>query len=586
MESGFVVSLIHLFTGKLRVMYQWEKRLRLGTGLVLAVYVVQHFINHSLGIVGFEAMEAWRRVWSPVWDNPLFMVLLHGSLLTHFSLALMRLYQRRTLRMPAWELGQIVLGLAIAPLIAAHIIGTRVSAEVGGMDPDYPYMALVIASNPRQAVQLPLLVIVVWAHVVIGLHFWLRLKRWYRRSLPVWVVLAVALPLLAEAGILRAALTANGWLDDPEMLEEATASYMSMDAGTRAFLSSLEVPVLWTLLALLLGVLGARAVRGWMMRRRADVQIAHSSGRTILAHRGQTMLEALRAANIPHMSVCGGRARCTTCRVRVGIGREQLPAPGALEQAALERIHADATVRLACQTRPDADVAITPLVNPGSRTEQALAVGGVQGTERDIVCLFVDMRGSTHLGERILPYDVVFILNQFFRGLSDSLEATGGHYAQFAGDGLMALYGLASQNPGSAAREAVSGAVEMFRRLETLNTRLRAEFNIELQMGIGIHSGAAIVGRMGPPRAPLLTAIGDNINIAARLESASKQHGCDVIISTETLDHISKDREGLNVQTIDIRGREQGIEVILFSKEALLEFAEDLAVGRRTEGAA
>jgi adenylate cyclase len=137
----------------------------------------------------------------------------------------------------------------------------------------------------------------------------------------------------------------------------------------------------------------------------------------------------------------------------------------------------------------------------------------------------------------------------------------------------MALYGLASADPGSAARDAIGGAVEMFRRLEMLNTRLQAEFGIELQMGIGIHSGAAIVGRMGPPRAPLLTAIGDNINIAARLESASKQHGCDVIISTETLDRIATGRENLNVQTIDIRGREQGIEVAMFSKQALRAFA-------------
>jgi len=195
-------------------MYQWERRLRLGTGLVLALYVVQHLLNHSLGIVGFEAMEAWRRALSPVWDQPVIMLLLHGSLWTHIVLALVRLYRRRTLRMPAWEWTQLAFGLSIAPLVAAHVIGTRVAAELGGFDPDYRYMATIIAGSPRQAVQLPLLVIVVWVHLVVGLHFWLRLFRWYRRTFPVWVVLGLLIPAgiaLAITGTWTGALLGFLW---------------------------------------------------------------------------------------------------------------------------------------------------------------------------------------------------------------------------------------------------------------------------------------------------------------------------------------------------------------------------------------
>jgi adenylate cyclase len=557
-------------------MYQWERRLRLATGLVLAFYVIQHLINHSLGIIGFEAMEAWRRVVSPIWDNLFVMLLLHGSLWTHFVLALMRLYRRRTLRMPAWELMQIGFGLSIAPLIAVHVIGTRVASELGGLDPDYYYIATIIAATPRIAVQMPVLLLVVWVHLVIGLHFWLRLKSWYRRTFPLWLVFAVSLPLLAQVGVLRAALTASEWLDDRDMMRDVFAGYGAMDAGHRSLLSSLEMPVLLAMLGILLAVLAARQVRAWIVRRAGDVRISHANGRTVLARRGQTLLEALRAANIPHTSVCGGRARCTTCRVRVGTGREYLPVPGALEQAALARIGADDTVRLACQARPMVDVAITPLVTPAGVSEKALSIGGVQGNERQVVCMFVDMRESTRIGERILPYDVVFILNQFFIELSDSLRATGGHYAQFSGDGLMALYGLETLDMPRAAREAVNGAAEMFRRLAVLNTRVYAEFGITLGMGIGIHSGAAIVGRMGPPQSPLLTAIGDNINIAARLESASKVHGCDVVVSTETLDHLGPDRHGLGIRTIEVRGRVNGIEVALIKQDDLPGLVERL----------
>lgn len=560
-------------------MYRWERQLRLVTGLVLAVYVVQHLLNHALGIVGIEAMEAWRAFVSPLFDHPLPMLLLHGSLWTHFALALLRLYRRRSLRMPAWEWLQIVFGLSIAPLIAAHVIGTRVSAELGGFEPDYPYMLTIIAGKPRQAVQLPLLVLVVWVHLVIGLHYYLRLKHWYRRTFPAWVVLAVAIPLMAEAGILAATLTAAEWLTDRAMMAEVFANYQAMDAGTRRFLSSLEGPVLLVMAALLAAVFGARALRAAWHRRRGEVRINHASGRTVLARRGQTLLEALREAGIPHTSVCGGRARCTTCRVRVGVGREYLPEPAALERAALSRIGADETVRLACQARPQVDVAITPLVAPGMATARSLAIGGVQGTEREVVCMFVDMRESTRMGERILPYDVVFILNQFFSELSGSLAGSGGHYAQFSGDGLMALYGLRRADPAAAVSEALRGAADMFRRLEQLNLRLSREFNLVLRMGIGIHAGSAIVGRMGPPSAPLLTAIGDNINIAARLESATKIHGCDVIVSAEALAHLAGRVDAPPLATIDIRGREGGIDVACLDAASLLALTAALAGG-------
>jgi adenylate cyclase len=556
-------------------MYLWERRLRLGTGLVLAVYVLQHFMNHALGIVSIDAMESWRRVVSPIIDLPPVMLLLHGSLLTHFALALLRLYRRRTLRMPPWELAQLIFGLSIAPLIAAHVIGTRVAAELAGFEPDYPYLATRIAGSPRTAVQLPLLIIVVWVHLVIGLHYWLRLRAWYRASFPFWVVLSVALPVLAEAGILHAALTARQWRDDPARMGEAIARYDALAAADRAVLGRIEEPVLTIMAALLLAVLGARAMRRRLVSGRADVRIDHSSGRTVYARRGQTLLEALRAANVPHASVCGGRARCTTCRVRVGLGREYLPEPGALERAALERIGADEAVRLACQARPLADVAITPLIAAGSGVVEALSLGGVQGQEQDVVCMFVDMRDSTRLGERILAYDVVYILNQFFGALSAALDDTGGHYAQFSGDGLMALYGLGGRHGDAAARGALSGAAQMFNRVAELNARLVSEFGFEVRMGIGIHAGSAIVGRMGPPGSPLLTAIGDTINTAARLETASKIHGCDLVVSIDSLRLAGADSQQLNRQTIAVRGRASGVEVALLDSGALGELLAD-----------
>ncbi|GJL81548.1 MAG: hypothetical protein DHS20C01_11820 [marine bacterium B5-7] len=236
-------------------------------------------------------------------------------------------------------------------------------------------------------------------------------------------------------------------------------------------------------------------------------------------------------------------------------------------------------MRLACQTRPEADLAITPLVSVGKNPGRTLSLGGVQGSEQQVVCMFVDMRDSTRLGESTLPYDVVFILNQFFVELSVALEATEGHYAQFAGDGLMALYGVGQDDMAQAARMALLGAASMFDRLDRLNERLEPEFSLKIRMGIGIHTGTTIVGRMGPPGAPVLTAIGDNINIAARLESASKIEACDLIVSNETLTalaHGSLDGFQLDRACIEVRGREGGIDVARLHASQLAELAQRL----------
>jgi adenylate cyclase len=320
---------------------------------------------------------------------------------------------------------------------------------------------------------------------------------------------------------------------------------------------------------LLVLVLAARQFRLWRQARKAGYRIAHSSGREISAVRGLSLLEALREAGVPHAAVCGGRARCTTCRVRIGSGLAELSVPNNLEERALERIKVGDDVRLACQLYPDSDLSITPLVMANQTLATTLHSGGVQGHEEYVVAMFVDMRGSTNLGERVLAYDVVFILNRFFTELSEALAATHGHYAQFAGDGLMALYGLDPKRKQQACNDALAGAVDMFRRIDQLNRQLQQDFNESVQMGIGIHGGDAIVGTMGPPSTPLLTAVGDNINIAARLEAKTKELDCDLIISVATLELEGIDYDRSAVCELEVRGRDQQVQVGSFKRDQM-----------------
>lgn len=545
----------------------FERRLRSWTGLVLAAYVISHLANHTLGLLSLDMMEWFRRLNASLWQHPVGTVALYGSLLTHFLLALWSLYRRQTLRMPPWEMTQFALGLLLPFLLAAHVIGTRINQVLLEFDVTYPYVVTILWNDPRYSIQQPILVLVMWGHLTVGLHFWLRIKPWYERLVPYLYGLAVLLPAMALLGFVRAGLETDELITDPDTVSAIFAGWNAATPEQQALIIGLEAKVLASLVLVLLGVLVARQIRELLRDRHSSYQISHPSGQVVSAPIGQTILEAMRAAGIPHASVCGGRARCTTCRVRVGDGIDDLAEPSAMESAALRRIGAAPSVRLACQTRPRRHVSITPLVPARASARAAYRRGGVQGHEQQVATMFIDLRGSTKLGEERFPYDVVFILNQFFAEMAASLQATRGHYAQFSGDGLMALYGLESGIE-DGCRDALKGAVDMNRRLMALNERLGVELREPLRIGIGIHCGEAIVGTMGPPSSPNLSAIGDNINIAARLEALTKDYDCTLVVSAVAAQCAGVDLSRFPAHQARVRGRDEPVDVYAISDPA------------------
>jgi adenylate cyclase len=281
---------------------------------------------------------------------------------------------------------------------------------------------------------------------------------------------------------------------------------------------------------------------------------------------GATVLETLRASGIPHASVCGGRGRCTTCRIRVVKGLDALPAPSGLEADALARIAAPAGMRLACQVRPTADIAVIPLLSADAGAADGLVRGGMEGNEQLVTVVFIDLRGSTTLGEARFPYDVLFILNQFFFEMNRALETTGGHYSNFTGDGLMAIYGLDAADPALSTTQALRGAAEMLRRLELLNAQLKIELKEPLRIGIGIHYGEAIVGAMGPPRSQIVTAIGDTVNTTARLEGLTKDYDCLLILSEPAAQAAGIKLEGAMLHSAPVKGRAQEVRFYAFNE--------------------
>jgi adenylate cyclase len=188
----------------------------------------------------------------------------------------------------------------------------------------------------------------------------------------------------------------------------------------------------------------------------------------------------------------------------------------------------------------------------------------LDGRERHVVVMFVDLRGSTTLGEAKMPFDMLFILHRFFQQMTRALATTGGHYSNFTGDGLMALYGLKGSDSRKAVTAALAGAREMTAALDRLNAELAAELTLPLRMGIGIHFGEAIVGTMGPPGAQIVSAIGDTVNTAARLEGLTKEHDCSLILSLAAAEAGRLAFPGVPRHQVVVKGRVEPVEFLAF----------------------
>jgi adenylate cyclase len=307
-------------------------------------------------------------------------------------------------------------------------------------------------------------------------------------------------------------------------------------------------------------VLAARGVRWMAERSRGVVRISYPGGRSISVPIGYPVLEASRSARIPHASICGGRGRCTTCRVRVLRGVESLPPVGHCERIALERLRVGPNVRLACQLRPLADIAVMPLLPADVTADDPRRMREAASTERVVAVMFVDIRRSTALFEKRMPYDAVFLLNHYFDAVAGAVAEAGGMPSQFIGDGLMAIFGMRTA-PREACAQALTAARLIGERLGEMNRALEGELTEPIEVGIGIHAGEAILGEIGYRDHHVLTAIGDAVHVAARLQDACKDHACTLVISQAAADIAQCDLCDHAQHHIAVRGRADGVQM-------------------------
>ncbi len=286
----------------------------------------------------------------------------------------------------------------------------------------------------------------------------------------------------------------------------------------------------------------------------------HQPPITILHDPQHTLLQTSLNHQLAHYHLCGGRGRCTTCRVRVIEGETALAERNLVEQYVADLKKWPATLRLACQTHIHGDVVLKRLVvDEGSETgtlnnnEARISAG----FERELAVMFCDIVGFTQFAACHLPYDVVHLLNRYYRDMGDIILQYGGHIDKYMGDGMLVLFGLEEQdsNAETICHTAVQAAQGMLAQLDSLNQYIRPLFDHAFNMRIGIHFGSVIVGKIGHPQHRQLTVLGDTVNIASRIEAANKEYKTTLLVSAEVAQHLPAQCSTQHIATTQLRGQ-------------------------------
>lgn len=545
---------------------QFWRQAQITSGLILFFYVTTHLINHAVGIYSLALMNSFLKVFVLFWHFPLMQFALYGALLLHLIGSVRSMILRKTLVLPMWQWAQIVSGFLIPLMVFEHIVRSR-AVPVAFDLPHVNYAMMLANVWPEEFIEYVLMILLVWIHGCVGIHMWFRHKTDYRKYRIHLLIAAVGLPLLAIFGIIGGGVERSmnppapvvSTVDAPpaDSAEGLEGAPRRPDPALRqemnAFATRFDMINYGILTLIILMIASSHIVR--IVRKRQGAEVSYGNG--VIAHSrpGMSLLEISRLSRIPHASVCGGRGRCSTCRVLVAAGGEHLDPRSPEEDKVLQRIKAPDNVRLACQIRPNKNLSVTRIVPPESDAlGKNMSLAKHQGVEQTVTILFSDLRGFTTLSEPMLPFDVVFLLNQYFQQMTFCIEEAGGTVDKFIGDGIMATFGTDSQSD-TGAKQGIDAAIAMSVQLERFNKDRGDELSEPLRMGIGVHTGTVIYGAMGAGKSLALTSIGDAVNAASRLESATKEHDCQIIVSEECWRHSGYIGEQIQFTPIKIKGR-------------------------------
>ena len=526
----------------------WATKARIISGLILFIYVLTHFLNIGLALVGREVTDAVQEVRLAITRSYIGTGVLYGALLVHAALSLGKIALSARLRLTWVDVIQVGFGVLIPLLLASHIVFTRGSVQQFDTNDTVTYLAGLIW-NTSSGWQQSFLLLITWLHGCIGMHMWLRIWPAWRRNLPTLTALAALVPAFSIAGFVTEGRRAMAELKGTEdqMLDFMDATNWP-GPGQFATLATQTDQAFWIAAALLSLTLVAYVAR-IATRPKRTLKISYVGGPTISVAPGLTLLQISQQAGVPHTALCGGRGRCTTCRVLVEDGAADMPPPSDAERKTLAAVNAAPTARLACQLRPSSAATVYRVFQPDGRRARAHAS---QGKEAQLAILFLDMRGYTARTTGQLPYDVVFLLNRFFDAIVPAINQAGGTVDKYLGDGLLAVFELSDAQ--SSARAGLRAAKGIGEALETFNQSLRAEDSDPVKIGLSLHLGTLVLGEIGAAGQAPRTLIGDTVNAASRLEAETKTLGVEGLFSETLLSAAGEEFTKNQLVTLNLRG--------------------------------
>jgi adenylate cyclase len=502
-----------------------RRELRLGSGLILFVYITVHLTDHALGLVSVDVAERALHLSVRVWHSLAGTTVLYGAAAVHIALALVALYERRTLRMPLLQAIRIALGFGMPLLVIGHVAATRMASDLYGLSPTYTRIVWGLWASDSEGRQLALLA-PGWVHGCLGLQFAFGHRPLWQRMRPILFGASLLLPVLAGLGFLAMARELAA------IAPHALPPSDTMTVAQAVAIGRLRDGLLSGYFVLIGAAFAARALRARLERRRNRIVEIDYPARTVDVPRGWTVLEASRAFGIPHLSLCGGNARCSTCRIRVVRGTEHCPPPNTRERDTLERIHAPADVRLACQLRPIDHIAVVPMLDA---TSAAAAGREVLAPilDRDVAVLLIKLTGWKAM--RHAPrssHDVIHALNHVAAVVGGEIKTAGGLCGPFDSDGAMVIFGIAGDRD-TACRQAMAAASAIEQGIERLNPRLAQDVGFVAECVLAIHTGPAAIAYVGYGSDRLQTAVGDTVLAARAMRDHAAAHRMRFVVSRD-----------------------------------------------------
>jgi adenylate cyclase len=313
-----------------------------------------------------------------------------------------------------------------------------------------------------------------------------------------------------------------------------------------------------------------------VMRKKENYQVEFTGEGFVPVRQGETLLEAALNAHIPMFHECGGHGRCSTCRVLVVEGHHSLSPINEKEKMLQSQMRFPPNIRLACQTtvvgkhvkmsriiRDESDIDLYVGADAGESTQQL-------GEEKELAMFFLDIRNFTAFVETQLPFDIIHIVRKLFTTFQESIEQNQGKIIETAGDGLYAVFGLES-GVKKAVDRAVKAGFSILASLKELNDSYFSKyFNQKIEIGIGVHAGVAVGGNIRLGRENHMVVMGHAVNIASRLQNATKELNNNFIISADVFNLLSAPPAVYKTASLVLKGISKPLQVYLVGEQYFL----------------